>query len=147
MERVEEGLKLGTQSSSDHISTHSSYTMIYSPSRTATDLVESMRKRHAYGATDNIVVDFRAGEHMMGDAFDATTPPRMTVKVLGHQPLGDGGDDQGRQVRLRDAAGGNDGGFHVSRPESGEAGELVLRAGVIQADRQMAWSSPMWVKY
>src|SRR5208282_4598974 len=53
------GYKLGVESSSDHISTHSSYTMIYTPSMDRTDIVESMRKRHAYGATDNIIVDFQ----------------------------------------------------------------------------------------
>ncbi len=46
---LEKGYKLGVQSSSDHISTHSSYTLIYSPSVEREAIVDNMRKRHAYG--------------------------------------------------------------------------------------------------
>jgi len=143
---LRKGYKLGTESSSDHISTHTSYTMIWSPSSRRTDLVESMRKRHAYGATDNIVVDYRAGEHMMGDAFDATTAPRMTVKVAGTSRI-----DKVEIIK--------DGKFvYETRPEGStaeftyvdqnpEKRESWYYVRVIQADRQMAWSSPMWIRY
>ena len=67
---LKKGYKLGVQASSDHIATHNSYTLIYSPSVEREEIVESMRKRHAYGSTDNIILDFRAdGVHMMGDAL------------------------------------------------------------------------------
>jgi hypothetical protein len=143
---LRKGYKLGTQSSSDHISTHTSYTMIYSPSPKRADLVESMRKRHAYGATDNIVLEYRAGEHMMGDAFAASTPPRMTVKVAGTSAL-----DTVEIIK--------DGKFvYVSRPEgttaeftyvdqNPEKRESWYYVRVMQKDRQMAWSSPMWIRY
>jgi hypothetical protein len=143
---LRKGYKLGTESSSDHISTHTSYTMIYSPSSRRTDLVESMRKRHAYGATDNIIVDYRAGDHMMGDAFAASAPPRMTVKVVG----------TGRILTVEVIKDGNF--AYVARPEGSSAEftwvdrnpekrESWYYVRVIQADRQMAWSSPMWVTY
>ena len=56
--------------------------MIYTPSVARADIVESMRKRHAYGATDNILLDFQAldaksGVHLMGDAFEAGAAPRL----------------------------------------------------------------------
>ena len=143
---LRKGYKLGTESSSDHISTHTSYTMIYSPSPNRFDLVESIRKRHAYGATDNIIVEFRAGEHMMGDIFAASAPPRMSVKVIGTS-------------RLETVEVIKDGKFvYVAHPE-GNAAEFTYMdqnpekreswyyVRVMQADRQMAWSSPMWIKY
>jgi len=82
------GWKLGVEASSDHIATHNSYTMIYTPSADRAAIVESMRRRHAYGATDNIVVDFRAveadrTEHLMGEAFASRVAPKLAVKVLG----------------------------------------------------------------
>jgi hypothetical protein len=143
---LRKGYKLGTQSSSDHIATHTSYTMIWSPTPRRADLVESMRKRHAYGATDNIVVDYRAGDHMMGDVFDATSAPRMTVKVAGTSRL-----DKVEIIK--------DGKFvYETRPEGStaefsyvdqnpEKRESWYYVRVIQADRQMAWSSPMWIRY
>jgi hypothetical protein len=66
--------------------------MIYTPSTARRDIVESMRKRHAYGATDNIVLDFRARdrqgrERIMGDTFEVTGPPVLHVKVPWSSPL------------------------------------------------------------
>ncbi len=145
------GYKLGVESSSDHISTHSSYTMIYTPSMQRTDIVESMRSRHAYGATDNIIVDFQAVDsqgrtYMMGDSFSATAAPRLNVKVYGTSTL--------QRVAII-----KDGKFvFTTAPQSRNAefvyvdnspspGESWYYVRVIQMDRNLAWSSPIWVKY
>jgi hypothetical protein len=144
------GYKLGVQSSSDHISTHTSYTMIFAPSTARADIVEAMRQRHTYGATDNIVLDFRATAGgrawMMGDAFDAAAPPRFTIKAQGTSEI-----DTVEIVK--------DGKFvYTSRPSSAAAeftwtdnapgaGESWYYVRVIQKDRQMAWASPIWVRY
>jgi hypothetical protein len=86
------GLKLGVEASSDHISTHASYAMIYTPDAGRSEIVESMRQRHAYAATDNIVVDFEAAEqggprHLMGDEFGSRGRPLLHVKVMGTAPI------------------------------------------------------------
>ncbi len=145
------GYKLGIESSSDHISTHSSYTMIYTPSMDRSDIVESMRQRHAYGATDNIIVDFQAVDgqgrtHMMGDAFATPSAPRLAVKVFGTSAL--------QRVEII-----RDGKFvfttspHAQNAEftyiDNEApkGESWYYVRVTQMDRNLAWSSPIWVKY
>jgi hypothetical protein len=145
------GLKLGVESSSDHVSTHSSYTMIYTPTVERRDMVESMRRRHAYGATDNIVLDVRARgrdgkEWMMGDSFDAAAAPALHVKVLG-------------TARIESVEVIKDGKF-VYRTEpaaataqfdytdtAGGSGTSWYYVRVMQADRAMAWSSPIWVNY
>jgi len=145
------GYKLGVESSSDHISTHSSYTMIYTPSMERTDIVESMRKRHAYGATDNIIVDFQAvDEHghtyLMGDAFAAATAPRLKVKVAGTDTLQrveiikDGKFVFSTSPNRKSA----DFSYVDNAPTQGESWYYVR---VSQMDRNLAWSSPIWVKY
>ena len=121
------------------------------PDSSRAAIVESMRKRHAYGATDNIILDFRATDAgnrvwIMGDAFESSVAPRMSVKVAGT-----GAIDRIDIIK--------DGKFvfesHPGR-ESGEFTWLDNAPGngrswyyvrVIQADRQMAWSSPIWVDY
>ena len=144
------GYKLGTQASSDHVSTHTSYTMIYTPSTVRADIVESMRKRHAYGATDNIVLDVRARDRagnawMMGDAFETAGAPTIHVKVLGTSVI--------HSVEIV-----KDGKFvYLTQPNATTAefdftdttasGQSWYYVRVIQNDRNMAWSSPMWVKY
>ena len=54
------------------------------------DPMDAIRKRHAYGATDNIVLEFRASaggtEHIMGDAFTSAVSPKFSVKVQGTKP-------------------------------------------------------------
>ncbi len=145
------GYKLGVESSSDHISTHSSYTMVYTPSMDRTDIVEAMRKRHAYGATDNIILDFQAVDgqgrtYLMGDAFAASAPPRLKVKVFGTDTL--------QRVEIV-----KDGKFvFTTSPNAQNAeftytdnapspGESWYYVRATQMDRNLAWSSPIWVKY
>jgi len=145
------GYKLGTQSSSDHISTHSSYTMIYTPSTVRRDIVESMRKRHTYGATDNILLDFRARdrqgrEGMMGDAMEAQAPPVLHIKVVGTgkiesvEIIKDGKFIYRNEPKSASA----EFDYTDTAPSSGESWYYVR---VMQADRNMAWGSPIWVKY
>jgi hypothetical protein len=148
---LSKGYKLGVQSSSDHVSTHSSYTLVYTPDATRTAIVESMRKRRAYGATDNILVDYRATDdrgavHFMGEAFDSAIPPKLSVKVMG-------------TTRLSKIEIVRNGTFvYVAQPEGRGAeftyvdnnpprGVCYYYVRVIQADGNLAWSSPVWVNY
>jgi hypothetical protein len=145
------GWKLGVQASSDHIATHNSYAMIYTPSVERGAIVESMRQRHAYGATDNIIVDYRAveaggAEHLMGEAFAAGAAPKLLVKVLGTSRI-----DRVEIIK--------DGKFvYRTEPEAQSAeftfvdqepgsDESYYYVRVVQEDRNLAWSSPIWVDY
>ncbi len=146
------GYKLGVESSSDHISTHASYTMIYTPVVERGEIVNSMRKRHAYAATDNIIVDFQAIEpngaaHMMGDIFTASRGLKLRIKV-------EGTDTLARIELIR-----NNGIIYTAPdPKSRTANfEFVDQAPadgtnwyyvrITQQDRNLAWSSPVWVNY
>ena len=63
------GYKLGVIASSDHFSTHISYAMVYTDDATRQGILDAIRKRHTYGATDNIILEVRMGDHFMGDEF------------------------------------------------------------------------------
>ncbi|HEV1283964.1 MAG TPA: hypothetical protein VNU44_01600 [Bryobacteraceae bacterium] len=146
---LKKGLKLGTESSSDHVSTHSSYTMIYTPSTARGDIVESMRKRHAYGATDNIVLDFHARdrqdrEWMMGDSFEMEGAPTLHVRVLGTSRIASVEivKDGAFVYRTEPTAATAEFDYTDAAPATGQSWYYVR---VIQADRNMAWSSPMWI--
>ena len=75
LERPQERYRLGFESSSDHISTHWSYAVVLAPERSREAIIEAFRKRHCYAATDNIILDVRSGEHLMGDVFETDKPP------------------------------------------------------------------------
>ncbi len=143
--------KLGVESSSDHISTHSSYTMIYTPSPERRDIVESMRKRHAYGATDNIVLDVRARdrqgrEWMMGDSFAAPAAPVLHVNVLGTAPIQIIEIVKNGKFIYQTQPNAETAEFDFSDTAT-SPGQSWYYVRVIQEDRNLAWSSPIWVNY
>ena len=77
------GYKLGIIASSDHGSTHISYAMVYTDDPTRQGILDAIRKRHTYGAMDNIILDVRMGEHFMGDEFPlskAAADPRQGAR-------------------------------------------------------------------
>jgi hypothetical protein len=145
------GYKLGTESSSDHIATHTSYTMIYTPSGSRRDLVESMRKRHAYGATDNIVLDVRARdrqghEWIMGDSFGAGSPRILHVRVLGTSAIVSVEIIKDAKFIYKTEPNAETAEFDYSDNTSpAGTGQSWYYVRVMQADRNMAWSSPIWV--
>ena len=143
------GLKLGVQASADHIATHDTYACIIvedDPALTREGILNGMRARHAYAATDNIIVDTRIGDHMMGDIFQSGEVPVLKVNVQGTGPIA-------RVTVIK-----NNTFVHTVRPEGTSAkfeyrdadikpGESYYYVRVEQAAGQMAWSSPIWVTY
>src|SRR4029079_15929489 len=75
------GFKFSFESSSDHGSTHISYAMVYSEGRSREDLLKAMRLRPPYGATANIIADWRCGDHMQGDEFKISEAPAFHLKL------------------------------------------------------------------
>ncbi len=144
------GHRLGFQSSSDHWSTHISYAVVLAeePSRGA--ILDAFRKRHCYGATDNIVLDVRLGEHVMGDELvyraGGRTQPTFRVRVHGTGPLE-------RVDIIKDFVYA-----YTTAPEDSSTeldwtdpdprpGASWYYVRVLQKDGQLAWGSPIWVQY
>ena len=143
------GLKLGVQASSDHISTHASYAMIYTPSDDRTQIVESMRQRHAYAATDNIVLDFEAedsnGKHLMGDAFVSKTSARLSAKIFGTDRIQQVDLIRNNKFLSSQKADSKTVEFTYI-DQNPEPGENYYYVRVMQLDGNLAWSSPIWIK-
>ncbi len=139
------GLKLGVVASSDHGSTHISYASVYTPEMSRQAIVESIRKRQTYGATDNIILDFRTGEEFMGREMGSRAAPAFRIRVMGTGELSAVEiiknfqfvyvtDPEGTSVDLT----WRDGAF--------EADENLYYVRVRQDDGQIAWSSPIWIR-
>ena len=79
----EKGYKMSFQASSDHISTHLSFCNILARDYNRQSVLDAVKARHVYGSTDNIIADFRSGNHIMGDAFTVTAAPELAVKLQG----------------------------------------------------------------
>src|SRR5262249_4556696 len=72
---LQKAYRLGFQASSDHWSTHISFFIVLAEKNDRASLLEAIKKRHCYGATDNIILDVRSGNHVMGDEFTTDAPP------------------------------------------------------------------------
>jgi hypothetical protein len=140
----EKGYRLGVIASSDHLSTHISYALVYAESASREAIQNAMRRRHTYAATDNIILEYRMGEHFMGDEFTATAVPPLHAKIIGTGPIED-------VVVVR-----NNKVIYQTSPKSATAEinyeDRAPRKGLnfyyiraVQKNRMAAWSSPIWV--
>ncbi len=79
------GFRMGFIASSDHYSTHISYANLLVPEGVTTrqDIQAAIEERRTYGSTDNIIVDFRAGDTLMGGVIEASSDTEFTVEVTG----------------------------------------------------------------
>jgi len=140
------GYKLGIITSSDHGSTHISYALVYTEKPTRQGVLDAIRKRRTYGATDNIVLDVRMGTHFMGEEFATPAPLPLRIKIRGTTPVA-----KVEVVRDRDIV-------YTATPKTQDVtltyrdngslkGRHYYYVRVEQSDGQLAWSSPFWVTY
>ena len=143
------GYKLGVQASSDHLSTHISYACTLATDFTREGLIEAMRRRHSYGATDNIILDYRlqsgGREYIQGDIAEVKDSFHLYVKVIGTAAI--------RQIDIirsntylhnrQNLGTETEFTFVDNKPLPGESYYYVR---IIQVNEQMAWSSPIWVR-
>jgi hypothetical protein len=146
---LKKGYRLGFQSSSDHISTHVSYCCVLAEDFSRKGLVEAMKKRHSYAATDNIILDVRCGDHLMGDDFKAKEV-KLDVAVIGTGPLVTVEILRDSEVvhTWKPAQKATEAKFSWTDPAPVRGGKdaTYYYVRVTQSDEQMAWGSPMWIK-
>ena len=142
------GYRLGTTVSSDHGSTHYSYTMVFTDRVTRQGILDSIRRRHTYGATDNIVLDVRMGPHFMGDEFRAREPLPIAVKVRGTNDIARVQVYRGESLLLSHEPEGRRAEFeYLDRDARPGMATQYYYVRVEQADGNVAWGSPFWVNY
>jgi len=143
----DKGYKLGFQASSDHISTHMSYGIVLTADISRQGIIDAFKRRHSYAATDNIILEFRCGRHMMGDIFEVALPPAFVIKIVGTAPVT-------RVSIVRDSKY-----LHMEEPNKKEVTLTFTDREAIrgktsyyyvrleQSDGNLAWASPMWITY
>ena len=141
------GYRLGFQASSDHLSTHMSYANVWVTEPTREAMLDGIRKRRVYGATDNILADVRSQGHFMGEEFETSEVPRIEISLRGTADfervaiIKDGryvhsANPRSRQVKLT---------WTDSSAQSGQTSYYYVRGE--QADGEIVWVSPMWITY
>jgi hypothetical protein len=143
------GYRLGFESSSDHWSTHISYCVALAEKHDRAGILAALKQRHCYGATDNIILDVRCGDHIMGDQFKTREAPVLSIQIVGTAAL-DGVDvlKDSRVVEVLRPAEANsseyEGKWQDAKPQ---AGVHYYYVRVRQKDGQLAWGSPIWIEW
>ncbi len=140
------GYKLGIIASSDHGSTHISYAMVYTDDFSRQGILDAIRKRHTYGAMDNIILDVRMGAHFMGDEFRTARALPMRVKIHAPRPIAKVDIIKDNAVVYSSQPGVRDVEFEF-RDEAWSEGRHFYYVRVQQDDRMLAWSSPFFINY
>jgi len=140
------GFRLGFQASSDHWSTHISYCIALAERFDREGILDALRKRHCYGATDDIILDVRSGPYIMGDEFKTSDPPSLQINAVGTQAIA-------RVDVLKDSKV-----VHAFEPMQREfkaewtdpeptPGMHYYYVRITQVDDELAWGSPMWIEF
>ena len=140
------GYRIGTIASSDHWSTHISYAMVYTEQPTRDSIFEAIQNRRTYGATDNIILDYRMGEHFMGEEFSTSEVPAMEIRIVGTTPIAE--IEIIRNEKVVYSSSPNQKEVNVTyRDQDPVVGSSYYFVRVIQDDWEMAWGSPIWIQY
>ncbi len=144
---LKKGYRLGFFASSDHNSTHTSYAMVFSEERSRKGVLEGFRQRHCYGATDNILLLVTSGPHLMGDEFTSAEPPSFEVLATGTAEIR-------KIVVMKDMAVIHEvyprevsAKFTWTDPAPQPGKTHVYYVRVEQDDGELAWSSPLWIRF
>jgi hypothetical protein len=144
---LEMGYKLAFEASSDHISTHMSYANVLTTGIDRASLLDAFQKRHVYGATDNILAEFWSGSHIMGDEFSTSSKPELKLRLTGTAPFAkvlvirDGKYVYSMEPKTNKVSFT----WRDTAPVSGKESYYYVRGE--QADGEIVWVSPMWIKY
>ena len=147
-EAWKKGYRLGVVASSDHHSTHYSYAMVYTDDTSREGILEAIRRRHTYAATDNILLEVRMGRHVMGDEFSTHAPLPIEVRARGTAPIANVHILRGGRILYARQPGEQQVSFAYTDSDIEEGtGTQDYYVRVEQADGHVAWSSPIWVNY
>ena len=137
------GHHLGVIASSDHRSTHVSFAMVYVEEFTRDGIMNGLKQRHTYGATDNIILDVKMNGHLMGEVIE-TDNRTLNIKVIGTDDIKEIVVVKNNQEYTVNHKGKKE--VSVTwKDEVITSGESYYYVRVLQQDGELAWSSPIWV--
>lgn len=84
---LDRGNTYGFVSFSDHGSTHNSWAGVWAEKPTRAAIFDALLARRTFGASDEIVVRMSAGDHAMGEQFEAAKPLELSIDVTAPHPL------------------------------------------------------------
>ncbi len=119
--------------------------MVYTEAPTRAAIFDAIKQRRTYGATDNIILEYRLGEHFMGETFAAESIPSLQVRVEGTGTVAL--VEVIRNERVVYATRPNRPVVSVVYTDNDPPPSTAYYyVRVVQDDGEIAWGSPIWVE-
>ena len=151
------GYRLAFESSSDHISTHLSFCNVVVTDTTRKGIIDAIRKRRVYGATDNILADVKvkAGgvDHLFGEEFTTKEPITLNIHLVGPLDLANVTIIKDDKVVYTTAPNAKDVKLDWTDPNPtvGKTSYYYVRGQEVSdqegTEGELVWVSPFWIKY
>ena len=146
------GWRIGLLSNSDHESTHQSYACVWAPRLTNTAILDAIKQRRSYAATDNIVLRFEARADRpspvkMGGEMGSARAPELAIEATGTAPVSSLEIIRSGEVVYSAQPGTTDVSVSFRDESSAPPASAYYHVRMVQADGQIVWSSPIWVDY
>ena len=146
------GWRIGLLSNSDHESTHQSYACVWAAELTNTAILDAIKQRRSYAATDNIVLKFEAISNgaqkvKMGGEFAATAQPSLSFRAIATAPVDSLEIVRSGEVVYASKPGTSTVAVDFRDEEAPGEGWAHYHVRIVQQDGQIAWSSPIWVDF
>lgn len=149
----QKGWRIGLLSNSDHESTHQSYACVWAAELTSEAVLDAIKARRSYAATDNIVLQFEAADgtgaepHKMGREIEAVRSPEFRLRVSGTSPIQILELVRSGEMVYSASPGTKDVSVDFRDEEAPSEGSEHYHVRLVQSDGQIAWSTPIWVDY
>jgi len=138
-------LKLGFVAGSGESSTGRAFTGVYVNEMTTKGILDALLARRTYAATDRIILEYRVGDHFMGEAFEVSGKPKFDVRIIGTDEIKQiDVIKNGTSIHKTDPEGSDiQYSFVDEKAEPGSQACYYVR--IAQEDGAMAWASPVWI--
>ncbi len=146
------GWRIGLLSNSDHESTHQSYACVWAVELTNTAVLDAIKQRRSYAATDNIVLQFEATSNgarkvKMGGELAASDPPSLSFRVSATAPVDSLEMLRSGEVVYSSTPGTATVAVDFRDEDAPSHGSAHYHVRIVQRDGQIAWSSPIWIDF
>ena len=139
------GVGIGVIASSDHGLVHGAYAAVYATEFSRRAVLDGLRNRRSFGATDTFVLDFRLGDQVLGQSVEVNEPPTFDVYVRGNVPLKQVQIVSNGQFVYTTQPDGTECRFRYTDTKLVPGSSAYYYVRCEQSNREWAWSSAIWV--
>jgi len=140
------GVRIGVIASSDHGLVHGAYAGVYAREFTRRGVLEGLKARRSFGATETMVLDLRLGDRLLGEEVDVEGSPTFQAFARGMKKLKLVEIVRDGRITYSTNPDASTCKFQYTDNELAEGSSAYYYLRAQQADNEWAWSSAIWLR-